>query len=759
MRKAILLCSAAIGFSISQSAVAQTDDQTSVDDGNAASGEIVVTAQRREQSLLDVPIAITAVGGGNLERAGIANATELAVVVPNLTMTGGYGKAQPNFIIRGIGSDQNLTSLVSPVGVYVDDAYMVNRTSNGVQLYDVERVEVLRGPQGTLFGRNTTGGAVNIITKRPSLAGLGGYAEFGYGNYDTKQAQGALDLTFVPDVLGIRVSGNYEETDSGFKNFGPATTDPLSGENYAGRISLLFSPNDQLEVFLKAYAGSDKHAPVPYIMKGTGPNEESPVTGYFRPDNFSIYDVESDVQDAYNNTEAWGSLATISYALNDALTLSSLTSYDGTSWKLYTDIDGGPINQLNQFQDDKGRQFNQELKLSVTADNYDVIVGGYYGSDKADVYRGLDLFFFLGEPPLNLPADPTFAAGGAALRESFIQKRKSKALFAQGDVRFGSNWTLTTGLRYTWDSIRVTNALARITDYDINPLVYTVAKEGAPEGTPLDPLSKKDSAATWRLALTHEFDGGQILYGSYSRGYRAGAFSGSFFLSAAQASFVDPEKVDTFEIGSKGKLAGNLLIYSAAVFYNKYKDQQIAQINSAGVLELGNVGSSTTYGSELEFTSYVSDALTLRSSVGLLHTNYDELTLSGVVLDGNDMPFAPKLTAQASVDWSVAQLAGGDLSLFTNVSYRSSAWFSANNDDPSSPSDTFGNGRLRQDGYALVDGSIAWEKGPVTLKVWAKNLFEKKYAYAGYDLRAYGMDMLIPGDPRTFGASVRLAFD
>jgi iron complex outermembrane receptor protein len=175
--------------------------------------EIVVTAQKRSQNLQDVPVAVSAFTGDDLAARGVSETSDLMGTMPNLQVTTPYGKTQPNFSLRGISVANEFTaSTASPVGVYVDEVYQSFRASHGQQLYDLDRVEVLRGPQGTLYGRNTTGGAISFFTKRPDLDGMDGYLTLGYGNYDTKTAEAAFEATLVPDKLGIRFAATRSRT-------------------------------------------------------------------------------------------------------------------------------------------------------------------------------------------------------------------------------------------------------------------------------------------------------------------------------------------------------------------------------------------------------------------------------------------------------------------------------------------------------------------------------------------------------------------
>ena len=198
--------------SVSALALARAADAQSAPpaSANVSVQEVVVTAQRREQSILKVPVAVTAVSGDALATKGVTNSAQLATVTPNLQVNSPYGDTQPNFSLRGVGvANEYNSNQVSPIGVYIDDVYIVSRTSQGMGLFDLDRVEVLRGPQGTLFGRNTTGGAINFITRQPSLDGSNGYLEAGYGSFNTFKLDAAAETTLDDGQVGLRAAVNY----------------------------------------------------------------------------------------------------------------------------------------------------------------------------------------------------------------------------------------------------------------------------------------------------------------------------------------------------------------------------------------------------------------------------------------------------------------------------------------------------------------------------------------------------------------------
>ena len=710
--------------------------------------EVVVTAQRREQSLLSVPLAVSAVAGEQLAEKGVVRSSDLATVVPNLSVNSAYGDTQPNFSLRGVSvANEYNANQASPVGVYVDDAYLASRTSHGQQLYDLERVEVLRGPQGTLYGRNTTGGAINFITRKPKLDGQDGYVSLGYGDQDTFEAQAAYEATLAPGVAGARLAVSYKKGDGRIDNVFPGGRDPNSSDSLAGRLTLRARPVDALDVTLKLYGARDRPTQAAVHGIGVGANGANPITGYTRA-GLDFYEVDQD-KIGRNAVDGYGALLRVDYHLSDAVTLSSLSSYDAGKQRLGQDADGSPLQVLQIDWGSKFNQVNQELRLAYAGERLNLQTGVYYGRDRIKTHNNFQFFFLLKGIA---PFDPTLTSSGFFIGQEYQQTRKSAAAFAQGDYRFDDHWSVTLGLRYTKDKAEYADGRAYIGDYEFTPIISTIPTPGPYDPTAVLPTRKNDdSAVTGRAALTYTFDSGRIVYASYSRGYRAGAFNGSGYLSPAQIVYVQPEKVDAFEVGAKGRFFANTTSIAAAAFYYDYADQQVQEVVGP-VAFLRNGGKSTIKGLEVEFDSRITADFRLNGALGLLDTEYKDLVLSGVSLKGNELPFAPKTTAVVGFDWTVAHPAGGELSLDANLAYSSRQWFSPFNDKN-------GNGRLQQDGFARVNAGATWTHDRLSVRVAANNLFDKKYYVYGLDLRSsFGYDFLVPGAPRSISATVRYGF-
>ena len=704
---------------------------------------VIVSAQRRDEAITDVPLAITAKTGDDLIDAGVATTSDLSSIVPNLQVNSSFGTTQPNFSLRGVSvANEYNANQASPVGVYIDDAYMASRSSHGMQLYDLERVEVLRGPQGTLYGRNTTGGAINFLTVFPDLDGSEGNVTVGIGSDNLKEARGAFETTFSEDVFGARLAFNYRESDGLIDNLAPGAEDPNSVDSIGGRLSLRARPSDKLDIRFKAYAGEDNGTQAAVHGIGTAAGGVNPLVGYTRA-GLDFFDVEQD-RIGKNETDASGVFLRGDYDLSDNWTLSYIGSYDEGSQSIGQDADGAPLDILTIHWGADFEQINQELRLAYAGSALDLQAGLYYGEDEVKTDNVFDFFFLAGS------CDPASLAA-CTIRQRFTQSRESWAVFAQSDWRFAPDWTLTSGLRYTDDTNEYSDGNAYIGDENGNFIVSTIPGGAAGQNDVLPDRSEGDSAVTGRIALSWDYGDDDLLYISYSRGYRAGAFNGSGYLDPAQIVYVKPETVDAYEIGAKGVTFGGTTRYSAAIFHYDYQDQQVQEVVGP-VAFLRNGSEATIDGLEIEAEFLVTDDLGLNASLGLLDTEYKGLTLSGVDLSGNRLPFAPETTAQVGFDWQAFTFGQGQVRFNGNVAYTSQTWFSPFNG-------LNGNARLQQGETTKVNLSASYERGAWTARVWGRNVFnEEAYTY-GLDLRdSFGFDFLIPSAPATYGVSLGYEF-
>ncbi len=500
--------------------------------------DIVVTATKRSENLQDVPVAVSAISSSALTAKGVFDTSDLNNSMPNLQVSSAYGSQQPNFSIRGVGVGTELSaSAASPVGVYVDEVYQTFRASHGQQLYDLEQVEVVRGPQGTLYGRNTTGGAINFITRKPDLRGANGYLTVGYGNYDRKSAEAAIELTPVEDQLGIRIAGTYVKSDTYIHNLLPAGLntsaaggasglnfnagrDPNGDESYGIRGTLRFKPADTLDISLKGYAAKTTGGVAASL--GAGPSKTNGSIFNYENPNFilapvfqllgdngagllpstysraSLFDREI-AQDTIGLavSRAEGAVLTVKAELADRFNLTSITGYDsGLYLQTQTDCDSGPIRLCSNGYKSKFQAFNQDLRLDYSSGPFKLIAGGYYGWDSVTSDNDIDIFNFLSDvrAAVGLPAtwfNPAGGFNGTALpagsvptgirgEQHFKQNRKSWAVYGEGSYEITPTLKLTAGLRYTTDTTDYKDGITTYFDDAGNARMLAVSAYGAP---------------------------------------------------------------------------------------------------------------------------------------------------------------------------------------------------------------------------------------------------------------------------------------
>lgn len=728
-------------------------EEAGPDDTAQAAGapEIIVTAQRRAESILRVPVAVTAMSQDDLAKQGITNTAQMTGMVPSLQVNSPYGDSQPNFTVRGIGvANEHNPNQASPVGVYFDDAYIAARVVHGLQLFDLERVEVLRGPQGTLYGRNTTGGAINFISKKPSLSGMGGNLQVGYANYNTFTASGALDTTLVEDKVGLRVSFNYAHGDGYIRNIAPGEEDANSTDFIAGRAILLLKPSDRLTVTLKGTAGRSNPTQAAVYNLGTGTDGYNPVLGTSRAlKGLGFFETDSE-RLGRSYVGSLGGELTVRYELSDSLSFTSLTSYDYAKQEFTQEGTGltSPVFEqpLDTLYGNRFTMFNQEARLTYSQGDTDLQAGAYYGYDKVSS----NSYYWLLD-------------GAAMIHQLYDQIRKSSAIFAQADQKFGDHLGVTLGLRYTWDRSSYRNYASYVApaanytgerDTDIFPYStgsfihgsYDPATGGFASGPT---ILLRSSALTGRLAVNYTFDDGKMLYASYSRGYRSAAYCGQCFFAPIDTT--RPEKVDAYEVGAKGRMLDNMLTFSLSAFLMNYRNSQINETDGPQTL-LVNVDKSRVKGVEFETTLSPASTVHVTLNGSFLDAKYQQANLLFGSIAGNRVPYAPRFQMSGRVDWELFTLGEGAVNFTPSFVHSGLVYFTPYNSDN-------GNGNLIQDANTKVNAQFSYDTDRYTLRLWVNNLFNEKTFADGLDLRSsFGYDYLIAAPPRQYGVSFNYKF-
>jgi len=651
--------------------------------------EIIVTATRRDTNLQDTPVAVSAIDAVTISQASPRNIGEIASFVPNFSASTITGFNAASFAMRGVGQNTIIVYFEPPVAVLVDDFAVPSVQTQLLDTFDIAQVEVLRGPQGTLFGKNTTGGAVTVRTKRPVLDSFGADVKLQLGEFSNRVVQGAVNVPIIKDKLALRVVGGYQKDDGYYRNggcYGPVTGffpgnkwqgvsgcldgDRVGGKKvWNGRAKLLAEPNEQLSILLQYEKLHDRSQPVPSVNENFRyQNPADPfltnLLGLGRQvdsgdplDNAMITDRDDallemgrgqriDVDGAYLNIDydtGFGTLTSVSGWRKQKSRLPN--SYAGTT---AIAPDGDQLSVFDARRDDDRTTYQQELRFATdTGTAVDGVIGGFFQKDKTDfcVSQSLGFLDLTGGPlPFGAWNDTPYLLCNA-------QKARSKALFAEGTFKATEQLTLTGGFRYTWENKTwwgreqvFIPALGGGFDPSITidqPLDASVFDY------PAGVIKVKDSVKkpTWRLSAGYQATPDIFAYFTYSRGFKAGGFNdqiGGFapfgadtaaFREAAQAT--RPETADNFELGMKSEFFERRLRFNLTGFHVKYKNLQRElnvpiEVNGQPnqVTRFVNAASAKVKGIEIETVAQVVPQVTLRGVLGYQDGKYSSYVVA-----------------------------------------------------------------------------------------------------------------------------------
>lgn len=686
--------------------LAQYADAGSIEDQN--DGEIVVTAQRREQRLSEVPMSVSAFTAETLQASGVVSSLDLQTVTPGLQfpVTGAF--AQPT--IRGIGTTVTSAGSDANVAIYVDGVYMPNQSANIFDLNNVQRIEVLKGPQGTLYGRNATGGAINITTLTPSFDPLARF-NLSYGSFDEIRVNAYVSAP-LGDRVAIGIAALYAD-DNGYSRDVVRDLRLAASNERAVRGRLLFRATDNFDITL-AGDWSRRRDERAYTLK--------PFRGNTAQAAAIIPDDPFEAALSFTPffaTEAYGGSATAALRLGD-YTLTSITALRQVDADFVTDLDRTQVNASVATFDTSQRTFTQELNLASGGGRTLTWVAGiFYYNDRAQ--------------NLNLLINNAPGIFGQVNSEAI-------AGYAEATWEVAPRLSLTGGLRYSTEE---RSFLAR-----------------RPTGETID-TSVRYSSWTPRASIRYEVANGQNLYATYTSGFKSGTYN----ISAFSTTPVRPESVDAFEIGFRSYRRG--FTFNAAAFYYSYDDIQVQALQPlTGLTALTNAARAEIYGMEIETQVPLSDQITLRSGIGYTHATYSDFpgalltfprtsgcganpnrpcgnTQTPADASGNDMVRTPKWTATLSLDY-VTDLAGGELRGSVTGSYNSGFYWDAGN-------------RLKQPDFFLLNANLSWgpDGGPWRIGVWGRNLFNQLHQL--YIADTTQGDSVAYARPRSIGVS--LGFD
>lgn len=696
---------------------------------------ITVTARRREESLREVPVAVSALSSARLEQTGAVDITALQAQTPNATVQVARGSNSTLIsFIRGVGQQDPLWGFEPGVGLYVDDIYVARPQGAVLDIFDVERIEVLRGPQGTLYGRNTIGGAVKYVTRR---LGTEPRAEtrLSVGSFNQLDAIGTVALP-LSDQFAIGGSvARY--TRDGFGSNLTTGADHYNRDVTAFRMSAEFTPNDSLFFRLAYDQVNDDSNPRHGHRLVAGAAPGSAVLG-------NVYDTRAGLGDR-NSVEASGISFTGEWRLNDVFTLRSITARREGDTDTVIDFDGTPNRTLDIPAFYADEQFTQEFQLLFETDRIQGVAGVYYLDGTAE--GAFDTV--LGA--INL----TIGTGGSVVTTSY-------AAFADVNFDITERLRLSVGARYTEDEKTGNVFRANYAGAGRTPLT------GGAAATPTLVRTNYTNTRTFnqftpRISLSYDLNDDLTGYASYSQGFKSGGFDmrGDAIFTPNTVNGYEPETVDSYEIGLRGSSFGGLMNFSSAVFYSEYSDQQVTtQVPAPGGIAsfVDNVGSSTIYGAEFEATVFIADNLTAFASLGYLEASFDEFirfnigtgqfeNISDLVVFQN----APQWSGYLGATWT-NPVFGGELAVTPAVSYRSSY-----------NQFEFPNALLDEDGYTLVDLTAIWNSpnGHWSLALAGRNLTDETYRIGGYNFPGALFDNSIIafyGPPRTYTATITLRY-
>jgi iron complex outermembrane receptor protein len=671
-------------------------------------GEIVVTAQRTSQSLQKVPIAVTAVTAANLQSRQITGTEEIQAAVPNLTISENGVSVTP--FLRGVGSNQSNPNDEPSVATYVDGVYIASPTGNIFKFNDVEQIEVLKGPQGTLFGRNATGGVIQIITRDPQQTPLL-ETSVGYGNYNSVSAN-AYATTGITSNLAIDVSAVWDKNFDGYGTDINRHADIFKRDELGFRSKIMWTPGDRTKIRLSGDYSR---------LNSTGTDYQL-AQGVIGVDGVSTYPgrrkTDTDFPNLGDNRVYGGSLR-IDHDL-DFARFVSISAYRHVVGDYHLDQDATTAPVVLSFINQYARTVSQEVQLlNPTGSKLTWLLGGYYFNAH------------YAYTPLTIEG----LAAAPFSREDLFGSQTTNSLSAYGQMTYPitDSTHLTGGLRFTHER--------QSTDGHIVADGITIV--------PDIPQKQGINRLTWRAAVDHSFTSDILGYLSYNRGIKSGGFN---MINPGTPGY-KPETLDAYEAGLKTQFFDHRIRINLAGFYYNYKDIQVFNITGGGAVLTTNAAKAHVYGMDLDFAFKMSNALTFSAGFGYLNAHYTSFPnatftpaspLDGPQMvgnaSGNDLIFAPKTSANASLDYAIP-VSFGKVSADASVQYRDRVYVSADN-------------RLEIPAYAVMNASAGWtsQDNRFSVTVWARNLLNQDY-YANRTEQALG-DIQYLAPPRTFGVTL-----
>lgn len=764
---------------------------------NILSSDIVVTAQKRSQKLQDVGIAVTALSGEQLTTLGLTTSVDIARMASNVSISSSYGGQMAQFTVRGVTQNDFNDHVESVIAVYVDDTYIAMQQGQSFGMFDLDRVEVLKGPQGTLFGRNATGGLVHFITRRPTKD-LQGYVDATYGSYDNVRIEGGIGGP-LGQGLRARLSGMYERWDGYLHNrypeetFVPASLQaglggnaiPGAGTDLGGlkynvavRGQVEADISDNTLLWLSAYYNKSAASTAPYqntptvaILNAAGthintlhssPTEicqsiqlgacvhglfaSDPGTtrgrpggdffGYIDPDGNGRNTSSDYAFDDINTFKTYGFSGKLTIDMGD-VNLTAISDYKNFNKNFSLDVDAGPENQFFWHGVSNVHNYAQEIRLNGKSGPLTWVAGGYFLKIDNHSVHGI------GALPDSAFPIPSWDQPRIANLQS-----TSYSAFGQMEYQLSDQFTLIGGLRVSREK----------KDYDFKVLFVFPNDNGNPFGWDYSPAidfpgfsqglytaKSKETLWSWKAQLNYKPNSETLLYAGVTQGAKAGSFNAGGPPLAPSDIPYKPERLISYETGIKTTLFDRRLRLNASAFYYDYHNYQAARWLDFSSLIIN--ADAYVYGGEAEMVASFTDNLEGSLNVGFQKNKVKNVPVAGEIRDVH-MTFAPEWTVSGLLRYTIpAQFADGSIAVQLDASYQSSVWHNLNNFDANS---------LK--GWGIVNARIDWtsDDSKLKLSLFARNLLDNKYDTLGFDLsQICGCNLSAQGKPRWVGVQAR----
>jgi iron complex outermembrane receptor protein len=689
-----------------------------------------------------------------LDRFRFATPTDLASQTPSLEIKGTQGESKPNVFLRGVGNNDFNATASNAVGFYTDQVYQGLPSGQLFQMYDLERVEVLRGPQGTLYGRNTNGGAINFISHQPDGT-FGGNISASLGEFDERDAEGAVQFPITSD-LSTRISGNFRHSEGDTINLWTGTH--VGGNTSSALRDLVrWKPTDNqtwtLNLHVARYDGDGPRYHFIPLDNGFYPNDVLPLIGVTPPyqETGGWWTGSWDFRQA-ERVDSFGGSVIGDINLGFA-TFTTISAYETVDAYTRYDSDASPLDYVDVVYADKSWMASEEMRLASLGNGpLSWIAGIYFYRDHITSNNTFDIAHFaralFGEPPN--PNDPT---APAYYVQHWEQPTRSVAGFASGTYAISPEWKFTLGARWTQDHKSI--------DY------HTYQDESATIG--IIPLIDVQHDNTWsdvtgNASVQYSPTRNAMLYVSFNRGFKSGAYNGSPFFDADAVRAVDPEYVNAYEIGVKSQWFSNRLQANLALFYNDYKNLQVFRFvpdPNTGVPTafLDNAASAKIKGVELELHARPGRGFDIEIGAAYLNAKYTDYVVQqedpsagtpAIDYSNNRLVGAPEYHVNGVVEYDLQVADAYHLIPRVEYVYDTTTYYDSSN-----------NPLLAQGSYGLLNVALRLEnvRNNWSVSAWLQNATNKQYSTDALDLSNFGFDIAVHGPHRVAGVTLEYRFD